>query len=37
MPHPTDKKPVLLIPVRAGAAESAAAEKPLPAVLTGMR
>ncbi|MGQ0593949.1 MAG: CHAT domain-containing protein [Gammaproteobacteria bacterium] len=33
MPDPTDKKPVLLIPVRADAGDLAAAEKPLPAVL----
>ena len=33
MPDPTQKKPILLIPVRADAGELAAAEKPLPAVL----
>ena len=33
MPDPTQKKPALLIPVRADAGDLAAAEKPLPAVL----
>ncbi|MDQ3773942.1 MAG: hypothetical protein M3461_06045 [Pseudomonadota bacterium] len=33
MPDPTEKKPVLLIPVRADAGDLADAEKPLPAVL----